>query len=404
MSAYPKLRDGLEALPVLHQNRRMLLLRDRLGFSPDSLIIDPRLAGLLALMTGENSLRDMQLHYLRTTGELLYMEHLQEFVQKLDENFFLENERFFHVMAEEARAFSENPVRPMCHAGRSYPSDPQDLKVQLEQFFSQVSYPAASRESNPRQLIGLVAPHIDISAGGPSFAYAYRAVMEAEAPSTWIVLGTGHEPVQNYFALTVKDFETPLGIVPCNRLLSEKLIKEMPRNLLASEYNHRREHVIEFQAVFLAHVQPGCSIVPILCSFSVEEWETERRYIDGFAAVLGDLCANEKEKIGLLASVDLAHIGPRYGDTFQPDTQTVHQHLRADRELLECLEQCDSQNFMRIIGSTRNRRRICGMAPLYILAAALGSHARGFTLDHRYAVVDQYHSFVTFASMAFYRS
>ena len=57
---------------------------------------------------------------------------------------------------------------------------------------------------------------------------------------------------------------------------------------------------------------------------------------------------------------------------------------------------------MREAGRGRNRRRICGLAPLYVLSKIFEGAAAGVLLDHSYAVVDQQNSFVTFASMAFY--
>ena len=57
---------------------------------------------------------------------------------------------------------------------------------------------------------------------------------------------------------------------------------------------------------------------------------------------------------------------------------------------------------MREAGRGRNRRRICGVAPLYVLSKIFEGAAAGELLDHSYAVVDNQNSFVTFASMAFY--
>jgi hypothetical protein len=59
---------------------------------------------------------------------------------------------------------------------------------------------------------------------------------------------------------------------------------------------------------------------------------------------------------------------------------------------------------MSIISREHNRRRVCGMAPLYMLAKILEGRAGGKILQHRHATVDQHDSFVTFASMAFYES
>lgn len=402
---YPKLRYGLEALPIQHEGKQLILLRDRLGYSADSLLFSPVFVKLLAQMDGKNSLRDLQAYYMRLTGEILFTENLEQILAKMDEHLFLENERFIQYVAQQIAHFQRDPIRHMQHAGKSYPEEPEALRRLLDGFFApENGGPGKPQpQSDGRHLLALVAPHIDLKAGGATFAYAYKASREAVSPETWVVLGTGHEPIDHYFALTQKDFETPLGAVPFDREFCKTLLERSPRDLLAGEYNHHREHTIEFQAVFLAHLHPRAQIVPLLCSFSQEDWESDGAYIDQIAALLRETAQSNPRSVGFIASVDLAHIGPRYGDNFRPHAGTLSQHVTADQDLLKCLEKCDSQNFIRTLCKERNQRRICGMAPLYIMAKILEGQAQGEILHHAHAVVDAQDSFVTFASMAFYR-
>lgn len=404
MMEYPKLRYGLEAFPVEHEGQRMVLFRDRIGFCQAPLLVSPLMAELLMQMNGQNSLRELQAHYTRRTGELLFSEKLEEILRTLDDHLFLENENFLKRAGEEVDLFLQDPTRRMQFAGKSYPADAEILSQQLRGFFGpDCGGPGVARTgADNRRLVGLIAPHIDIQAGGPCFAHAYKILQEAVRPDTWIVLGTGHEPLDNHFALTLKDFETPLGVVRHDRELCEELVRRAPRDLRASEYNHHREHTIEFQAVFLAFCQPQASIVPLLCSFSLEDWELDNGYLNEVAAILADLTDSGQRHVGFIASVDLAHIGPRYGDNFQPSEGTVRQHTAADLDLLKCMENCDSRKFIDTLRREQNRRRICGLGPLYILAKILEAKARGELLQHDHAIVDQQGSFVTFASMAFY--
>jgi MEMO1 family protein len=403
---YPKLRYGLEAVPYEHENQEMVLLRDRMGYCETPLLFSKPVVLLLMHMDGRHSLRDLQEVFVRATGELLFTEKLREIVEALDAGFFLDSARF----AEHARAvverFLTDPTRHMQLNGKSYPNDPDQLRNQLNGFFAeQLGGPGAigvSFSNQARPLLGIVAPHIDLQAGGPCFAHAYKTIAESAAPDTWVILGTGHEPIDNFFCLTDKDFETPLGTVACDREFAEALVCTMSRDLRASEYNHAREHSIEFQALFLAAYQPRARIVAILCSFSHEEWAEHRAFIDETAGLLSQLATANGRSVGFLASVDFAHVGPRYGDGFQPRMDTITAHLGEDRALLEDLERCDAIGFMRRIDREHNRRKVCGVAPLYMLAKILGERATGQTLRHAYAKVDSQGSFVTFASMAFF--
>ena len=401
----PKLRNGLEALPIEHSGKRMVVLRDRIGYAKDQLIIPPMGVSLMAKMNGANSMRDIQAEFMRDTGRLVYMEELENLVQTLDDHLFLDNGKFREYAAGEIAAFLDSPVRKMYHGGQSYPGDPEELKNMLDSFFKPenggpgMPHPAGSPK---KKVVGLVAPHIDLNAGGTCFAHAYKTAVESECPATWIILGTGHDPVDNFFALTVKDFETPLGNIPCDTEVCSELIRSAGFDLRASEYNHRIEHTIEFQAVFLAFMQQRVRIVPILCSFGGEEWNACKEVVDSFARKLRQLMFDGNRSIGILASVDLAHIGPRYGDRFRPHRGTIEDNMSSDADLLKMLEKCRSADFIDHINRDGNSRKICGAAPLYVLSKVLEGRAEGVTLNHNHAVVDGNGSFVTFASMAFY--
>jgi len=402
---YPKLRNGLEAHPFERSGERMLLLRDRIGYAQENLVFPAHVVPILAGMNGSNSLRDLQADFMRRTGRLLFLEELQQLVATLDEHLFLDNDRFRSLAAREISQFLGSPVRKMRYAGVSYPADPEELRKTLYSFFIAENggpgFPDAAGERTGK-IVGLVAPHIDLNAGGACFAHAYKSAAEASVPETWIVLGTGHDFIENCFALTVKDFETPLGPVLCDIEVCDELLRRTPFDIRASEYNHRTEHTIEFQAVFLSCLQPRARIVPILCSFAHEEWISCKDLVDEFARSLSQLVFGQKHSVGIIASVDLAHVGPRYGDGYLPHKGTIQQNLSSDGVLLKLLEQCRADDFINQVNRDANSRKICGAAPLYTMAKALQGRVHGRTLRQSHAVVDELGSFVTFASMAFY--
>ncbi|MEJ5365349.1 MAG: AmmeMemoRadiSam system protein B [Desulfosoma sp.] len=395
---HPKLRYGLEAVPIHHEGRPYILLRDRLGYNENHVILNADFAPFLALMDGRHSVRDIQAFFLRRTGHLIYSEQIEEVIRVLDENLFLDNARYADHVQREVQRFREDPVRRMRHAGKSYPEKPEDLRAFLDALIT--PEPRNQKESCP--LMGLVAPHIDIRAGAATFGCAYRALRETVPPAVWVIVGTGHEPIENFFALTFKDFETPLGLVPCDRQMAQEIARRAPQDVCAGEYAHSREHTIEFQAVFLASVQPTARIVPVLCSFGVEDWQSHHAAIDGFCDALREVLDRSGTSVGVLASVDLAHIGPRYGDDFLPNRLTVQEHLDADRKLLAALEAPDPDAFMAEILKDGNARKVCGVPPLYVLSRVLRGKARGRVLHHDHAVVDRQGSFVTFAAVAYY--
>jgi hypothetical protein len=72
-----------------------------------------------------------------------------------------------------------------------------------------------------------------------------------------------------------------------------------------------------------------------------------------------------------VAGVDLAHVGPRFGD---PDPNTAGSLAtveRADRAMLESVVAGDARGFFAQVAADRDARRICGLSPIYSLLRLL---------------------------------
>lgn len=402
----PKLRNRLEAIPIRRGHEVYIALRDLEGLNPETLVLSPQAYFLVTLMDGSNSVVDIQAAYMRRFGHILFREDFDGLLQKLDTYLFLENENSRGRMEQLIAEFRNQSVRPAYHAGLSYEKDSEALRLQLQSFFA----PENGGPGDPsptelqRTIVGLMAPHIDLRSGGPCFAYAYKALLEASAVHTCVVLGTGHEPLSHYFALSRKDFETPLGLVATDKEFIDEFTSRCELDLFADEFAHRREHTIEFQTLFLRLLLPEVRIVPILCSFGIEELEPPKDDILHLVESLKETLAAYPHPVCLLSSVDLAHIGPRYGDPFRPHAGTIREHNEADRRLLESMSKADAEAFATTLVRERNNRRICGLPPLYIMLKTLEGMVEGELLRYDHTEVDGEGSFVTFASMAFYKT
>lgn len=400
----PKLRNRLEAIPIRQGGGLHIALRDLEGLNPETLVLSPQAYFLVTLMDGANTMVDIQAAYMRKFGDFLFREDLDGLVEELDSHLFLDNENSRARVQQLIAEFSNQTSRPAYHAGISYEADSEGLRTQLQSFFALENGGPGEPMPTPagNSIVGLMAPHIDLRTGGPCFAYAYKALLEADPISTCVILGTGHEPLSNYFALSRKDFETPLGLLSADNDFIDELTSRCSLDLLADEFAHRREHTIEFQTLFLKFLLPEVKIVPILCSFGVEEIEPPADPVLNMARSLQESLASYPHPVCLLTSVDLAHIGPRYGDPFRPHAGTVREHDAADHKLLETISSADAEAFASILVRERNRRRICGLPPLYTMLKTLAGTATGELLRYDHTEVDGEGSFVTFASMAFY--
>jgi AmmeMemoRadiSam system protein B len=265
----------------------------------------------------------------------------------------------------------------------------------------------------PGRLRGLVAPHIDIRFSTQEYALAYAVLRGQPAPQRVVVFGTAHQSPENLFVLTRKAYGTPLGPIPADDSFIAFLERRFGRSLYADEWAHRTEHSIEFQAVFLRHIfptEPGLKIVPILCS-SFQAWVHNGHLPGDDARVRAFLDALREAEAELgpsvyVAAADLAHVGPKFGDRSAVDARHLQLLESQDRRMLASVENVDADGFFRNIHEEGDRRRICGLSPIYAMLKVLddgeGAH-KAKLLRYGQAPEAATGSVVTFASAAIYR-
>jgi hypothetical protein len=387
------------------RGRQVLCLRDPQFYCEGVVYLPAETASILGLFDGQHSLLDIQEAFVRRFGNLLFREQLLEVIQSLDEHYLLESPRFAaHRMAVEEE-FRRAQARPACFAGRSYPAERDALRQQLDRYFRAAEGPRDMPPSPAAAgMRGLVVPHIDFARGGTCYAWGYREVEGAPPVDRWVILGTVHAPIARAFALTRKDFETPLGTVETDQEFLDRLLATVGSEYLEDEPAHRGEHAIEFQAVFLRHRLSQVRIVPILCG-SHHQFVEERRSpaqdgeIEAFVAGLRDTLAALGGRSVILASADLSHVGPRFGDPRPITPGQLREVADADRQMLAAVEAGDGEALFHAVARDGDRRRICGLPPIYAMLRVLGG-VRGRLL--RYSQWPDPQGTVTFAAVALY--
>jgi AmmeMemoRadiSam system protein B len=401
----PRLRN-IETFPVQQDGERYLALRDPAGYTPAVVLVPLGLLEILALFDGERDVSAIQAEVARATGESVQREHIENLIAGLDEQGFLDSAAFARRRHEIDHAFLDAPRRPASHAGGAYPDDPGRLRSMMDGFFAPPAGPGAATPFRGGGIGGLIAPHIDFHRGGPAYAWAYRDLAERGEADLFVVFGTCHAGMAHPFALTRKDYETPLGPARVDRDFVEALAGRARQDCFGSELAHRNEHSIEFQAVFLQYLYAGrreVAIVPVLTSFVHEALARGRgpeddRRVRAFLDALAETAAASGRRVAFIAGADLAHVGPRFGDPapITPDELSVID--REDRQMLAAVEAGDASAFFESARRDGDRRRICGLSPIYTLLRALGG-APG-TL-RRYGQWPDPQGVVTFASVVF---
>jgi predicted class III extradiol MEMO1 family dioxygenase len=295
------------------------------------------------------------------------------------------------------------------HAGAAYPGEPAALRRFLDERFTMEGGPGTmpGQVTQPSRR-GLIAPHIDLHRGGHSYAWGYRALAESEPADLYVLLGTCHQPMRRPFAATGLPYDTPFGPVTADPDFLERLRKRAPYDIFEDELSHRREHALEFQAVYLRYLghtgetgpsgagsqsdpssEPSAGgpaqVVSILCvppgrlpdgGTPRDDTATEET-IQAIAATVAE-SERDGRRVCFIAGADFAHVGPQFGDP-APVSRAFAEHVRAGD--LAMLEQCaagDADGFYRQVVqeapgprmagdslAVGGPRRICGLAPMY---------------------------------------
>jgi len=392
----------LEVVPVRTGEQLAFVVRDPEGLTEEMLVISPLAFYLMALMDGSRSVLDIQVEFARRFGSILPSEKIEELIAQLDSHHLLENENYRGWRKGIIEEFRRLPVREARHAGSAYPGEAEEARRMVDDIIE------AADIDWKGPTVAIVAPHIDIKRGSACFGAAYKTLKADASPSTFVLLGTSHAPMEQPFCLTKKDFKTPLGVAKNKTEISAALLEKLPW-LGEDEFRHRGEHSIEFQVLFLQHVLRGreFSIVPVLCgSFhrymeKGEQPESDER-VASFLEAMREVLDGCRDAV-LVAGADLSHIGKRFGDGVTMRPEVLDWLREQDKKMLAHVEAGDAAALFEEVAKERDARRICGLPPIWTLLKLLPDNCRGELLKYGQSVEKETDSVVTFAAMAWRR-
>lgn len=148
-------------------------------------------------------------------------------------------------------------VKQPAVAGTFYPAEPETLHRQVRQFIDAARH---HTDSMPRALI---APHAGYIYSGPIAGSAYATLLNASGIHRVILLAPAHRVAfRGITYSSATHFETPLGLVPVDREVLDK-IAPLPALQLNDEA-FQDEHSIEVQLPFLQEILSDFKIIPLL--------------------------------------------------------------------------------------------------------------------------------------------
>ena len=376
MAPLPPLKSGVEAIQIEHEGRPAVLLRDQEGLSPDPLAVT--LPGFMVaiLLDGRNSVQDIQSAFAKNTGQIIKAEEVEGMVAQLDQAHLLETPALKKKRADVMSAFENNPLRSMAHVKSGYPDQPLELATFLGKFFQDPKGPGKQMISSPAKPapVALFAPHIDFYRGGPAYAWAYQALSETAPPDLIVGLGVAHMSPPSPWVLTAKNYATPYGPMPLSQALYDDFKSSLWYDVSSDQWTHRTEHSLEFQALWLKYLwrEKTPPWLPVLCSsfdaFCVDRAPSKIDSIETGIKKIGEkLLARQAagQKILILAGVDLAHVGPRFGDQEKLGSDLEKRVEAEDRKSLELAMAGDADAFFLSVMEKDHWRKWCGLSAIY---------------------------------------
>jgi hypothetical protein len=393
----------------------MILIRDPERLCPDALVVPLPVFLIMSLLDGRRNAGAVQAMIAQATqGQMVPIGQIDSIVRQFDEFHLLANARSAECRRRMEEEFAGRLTRPAAHAGQAYPAAADECRAMFDAFFDGLE----RRDGRGPQPRGLIVPHIDLRLGGRCLARALATLDAEHLPRLYVILGVAHQGSRNLFTLTDKSFETPLGLLPASRPAADRLRELYGARRLEGEYVHRFEHSIEFPALALRYLHGPdgqAAIVPILCGSLQEVTLGEKGPVAGFppgspmerpdvgefVGALRRLMEEHEGEVCLIASVDLSHVGRKFGDEQGIDGQRALEVEAADRAMLAPITVGDAEAFFDTFRSDANARNVDAVTAVYVMMQALGPRTAQL-LEYQQWNERETDSMVSFAGVAFH--
>jgi hypothetical protein len=363
-------------VPSVEEGRPVFVLRDLEELTDKPLALSGGGMMLVSLLDGRRTASQLRDLFLKNTGAVIEIAIILDLVRALDQAGYLETPAVVEKRRKLLEDFRGSGRRPAVFAGPSYPAEPLALAGALGGFFKSENGPGKEKADDAlgRTPVGLVAPHIDFTRGGPSYAWAYQALSERRPPDVIVALGVAHVSPDSPWAFTPKKYETPFGAMEVDDELYGDLSRKVWYEPRADEWVHKSEHSLEFQAVWLRYLWRDKTPpwVPILVSSfdrfchdaTPSKIPTIEKALKDFGAVVR-AHQDKGRRVMVLCGVDLAHVGPRFGDEEQVTPEMERKIEDEDRASLVDAMALDADGFYRSVVAGDHWRRVCGLSSLY---------------------------------------
>ena len=266
----------------------------------------------------------------------------------------------------------------------------------------------------------VVAPHIDYGRGWINYAHVYGRLRTVDRPDRILLLGTNHFGFSTGVCGCDKGFESPLGTTPVDTQFVESLKRHLgdddAAKLFAHRYDHEREHSVELHVPWIQHclgpTDDSESHVPMFAALvhdpvvnSGESYDGEGLALEPFVAALKATLDELGGTTLIVASADLSHVGPAFGDQ-QPlagdseeATSARERVAHHDKEMLDTYTGKKYDELIASMSWQQNPTRWCSLGNMVTAARVIDAEDIAI-LNYAAAMDQQGMSLVSHAALA----
>lgn len=334
-------------------------LRDPMNLTGRMMVVPPQALGLIHSLQGEHTVDQI------AEATKIPSEQLTQLIANLDESGLLWGPTFDRL---------ESEAMERTRAARAFPASGSKFAGDTSEAASQrIAGLLASAEDAElgAGVVGIVAPHLDLDRGGANYAASYKVVMGATRPNRVVVLGTNHFGLGDGVVATRLGQDSPFGVVPCDVALADALGRELGDRLFKDEADFLGEHSVQFHIPWIAHTLPGVPVFAALVPDPMRAMISDdgaRASFSEFRGALRDAIRSMPGRTLVVASADLSHVGPAFGDPGPVGAQVRKQVEEIDRSLLAEYASGDAEAFIQSVRGAGNATRWCSVGNM---AAAL---------------------------------
>ncbi len=400
----PLLRADIQPVPAMAGERQVITFIDPFRLAENSIAIDIRLLPMLRLLNGQHDLRDIQREMtINQQGQIAYLSEIETFIDHLDKAFLLNSASFRKKMEGLREDFRSQQDRHPVLAGRCYESDPDRLGRFIEEVESVL--PQINSDITPKNITGILAPHIDINVAKTAYINLYRRLKGGKY-NLVIIFGINHQSQDGLYSISEKNYITPFGKLESDKDFISELKSRVPGGTLSTDdFCHKIEHSIEFQTVFLHYyLKEPISIVPILCGGIHEFILPKKNIFDdtrfmGMAETLEEMIKDRNGNVLLVSGVDFSHVGPKFGNKMPADS-ILPQAQSNDHSIISSVLKGEPEKIYENAVETQDQFNVCGLPSILIFSRLLKG-SNGELLSHEIYNETVTSSAVTYASMIF---